>query len=318
MKRRQYFAVISSGAVTAIAGCAGNQEQLEAQNETIERQEQRIEELEQQLAEKNETVAEYENIEVRYQNTREEVNELEAELRQARNNASHKADEIDSLEQRIDELEPKTNFTDEQQRQAREIGHEYRHAVVLMADDNYSGAGFHIGDGQYLTAQHIFSGPAISLSGPSLQTFGGQWYSMESLGSHSLADIELFESEHEDHVTVDIADGHSPTSGDVCVAIGHPQNVGVWVITVGRYVETIDDDGEQRHLVNMPTHQGNSGSPVLTLDGEFVGMLTHNQTNTSQELDRPDQPQYHFHGHDPMGLVLPAERIQELTALWTE
>ncbi|WP_225335228.1 S1 family peptidase [Halomicrobium urmianum] len=68
--------------------------------------------------------------------------------------------------------------------------------------------------------------------------------------------------------------------------VGHPNFVGNWIPSLGRFVDTHDFYGLRS---TVPTLSGNSGSPLVTLDGTAVGLTT-GEAPREQSHDRGEAP----------------------------
>ena len=68
---------------------------------------------------------------------------------------------------------------------------------------------------------------------------------------------------------------NTPQGEDGALAIGHPGiqsvHLGYWIPTVGWFAEINRNTNE--YIFEVPTFTGNSGGPVLNLDGELVGVV---------------------------------------------
>lgn len=84
--------------------------------------------------------------------------------------------------------------------------------------------------------------------------------------------------------TLTLGESASLSKGEYILLIGHPGLMGYWVPTIGTYVKrhSINFKGEtpdwyqniEYHdlVCDVPATGGNSGSPLLTLDGKVVGI----------------------------------------------
>ena len=82
--------------------------------------------------------------------------------------------------------------------------------------------------------------------------------------------------------SVDALDPDQPV-----VTVGHPARLGEWVISLGRfagYRESID-----WVLSTVPADDGNSGGPLVTLDGAVVACVSGTTRRVSNRLDRPEK-----------------------------
>lgn len=53
--------------------------------------------------------------------------------------------------------------------------------------------------------------------------------------------------------------------------VEHPYSVGNWVVSLGRYIKNSFDDTV---LTPVPAASGNSGDPLVNLDGDVVGITS--------------------------------------------
>lgn len=68
--------------------------------------------------------------------------------------------------------------------------------------------------------------------------------------------------------------------------VGYPSMVGNWIPSLGRFVDAHEFYGLR---TTVPTLSGNSGSPLVTLDGTAVGLTT-GEAPREQSHDRGEAP----------------------------
>jgi serine protease Do len=77
---------------------------------------------------------------------------------------------------------------------------------------------------------------------------------------------------------VTLADPREIMTGEEVVAIGHPEQGGLWTLTYGRISGSIDNQGNVRgkdvFQTDTSVNRGNSGGPLLDRRGYMVGMTT--------------------------------------------
>ncbi len=78
--------------------------------------------------------------------------------------------------------------------------------------------------------------------------------------------------------TVAFADPDRVDVGDQVIAIGHPEQGGLWTLTTGTISTVIANfgrvDGKDVFQTEASVNRGNSGGPLLDIDGNMVGINT--------------------------------------------
>lgn len=114
--------------------------------------------------------------------------------------------------------------------------------------------------------------------------------------------------------------------GAPLVQVGHPGDLGNWVITMGEVLSFTNSWGEPSESEFQSTvsgMQGSSGSPVATLDGTVVGMLYSGRMPTGGDPDGTPEPAPVEVRTEPLasdttgGVHVTAERSMELLEEWT-
>ena len=99
------------------------------------------------------------------------------------------------------------------------------------------------------------------------------------LRSDQNLDLALLEVQGiEDVQSIPLGDSQGTNIGDPVLAIGHPENGGLWSLTSGRIGSVIRNHGgiEGRHVFQTEAslNRGNSGGPLLNENGMLVGVNT--------------------------------------------
>jgi S1-C subfamily serine protease len=143
-------------------------------------------------------------------------------------------------------------------------------------------------------------------------------------------DLALLRTDHEG-TPLPVGDAGRLESGQPLVLVGHPTHFGDWTVSLGRYTYSgaeladagIDgDEADERGLPSprpsgftavVPAQGGNSGSPVVTLDGRVVGTIWFGwqsvpgaMETTSDEpfvYDQPIAPRAHSSNHHTIGAI---------------
>lgn len=227
---------------------------------------------------------------------------------------------------RSPEPPPETgDFDDETRERAKQVGMEIRRAVVVVGSGAQApgrrtqGTGWLYDDGVVVTNSHVV-GQIDSLT---VETFGGETRDASLLGR--------VEDMRPDVAALGIGDipadplprGSRDDVGDdqPLVQVGHPGMVGRWAIGLGRF-HTYDERFDWL-LTTVPSAQGNSGSPLITLDGRVVGL-------TSGSRSKPGYgPANDYRGDDPpvfadrypdtdFSTHVPVETVEEQVAGWRD
>lgn len=180
------------------------------------------------------------------------VEELEAELRSRR------------TERRAD-----LSTMDEQTREAaRQVGFAAREGVVVLrATPTRLGTAWAVGDHHLLTVAHNVP---VGDRRVNCWTLGGDSFEASVVDSDAdrRPDVALLETERS-LSPLETGRSESLSPDDTLVQVGHPGNFGYWVLAAGPFFR---HDRDHRFASEVPILVGNSGSPVLDLDGRVVGI----------------------------------------------
>ncbi|MBX0323350.1 serine protease [Halomicroarcula sp. F13] len=180
------------------------------------------------------------------------------------------------------ETEPvQQEFSQATRERASEVGTAVRDSVVVLRDGNAGGTGWVVGEGEIVTNAHVADGsPTLSV-----ETFDGATGTAERVGYHEdlRPDLALLETDLS-VPPLSLGNVEDLSRGDPLVTVGHPGRLGQWIISLGRYLRVLD--GIDWLLSTVPTQRGNSGGPLVTLDGDVVGVVS--GSTTGPESSRPD------------------------------
>ncbi|MFC6726319.1 serine protease, partial [Halobium palmae] len=70
----------------------------------------------------------------------------------------------------------------------------------------------------------------------------------------------------------------------------HPGGVGYWIVSLGRLRRGRGFLGSDRLVSTVPSSQGSSGSPLLTLDGTVVGLTYAGIPDRRRQPGTPPEP----------------------------
>ena len=168
-------------------------------------------------------------------------------------------------------------------------------AVVLIIARNEGsgssskGTGFVVAPGYVLTNAHVvqdsndrnFARIAIFLRADNMNDGRLDRLTNGKLGeivaANSELDLALIEVDGLDSIDViPFGDSANVDIGSQVLAIGHPENGGLWSLTTGRIGSNIKNHegitGKHVLQTETPLNRGNSGGPLLNWDGELIGV----------------------------------------------
>lgn len=164
-----------------------------------------------------------------------------------------------------------TELPESVRHRARSVGITSRPAVVVLqpVDRAASGTGWFLDGGHLLTNDHVIE----ELGGGPLEahTLDGSRFPVSVEHRSDAPDLAVLAADVEPPSTLSPGDSTALEPGQPLVQIGHVR-LGYWTISVGRFRRRVDRANGSWLLTDLPTMRGNSGSPVLTLDGEAVGL----------------------------------------------
>lgn len=210
----------------------------------------------------------------------------------------------------------KTEFSTDIVGKARQVGLEARQSVVLLKggsdkpEERGGGTGWFIARGLIVTNGHNIEASGGKIIG---QMPNGDTFETEVVNYRTIPDIGLLKTSYTKAPPLPLGSSRDLKGGQALVQVGHPAGFGEWAIMLGPYVKKGDEKKGFGLLSLIPTREGVSGSPVLTLDGKVVGMTSGGTTEASTS-DRfiPQGPSTVYQSfpenelttHDPIEVIL--------------
>ena len=157
------------------------------------------------------------------------------------------------------------------------VGNNMRESVVHVSDSSSYGTGFFVSNnGCILTNAHVTDGSNFV----TVELSNGRKYTGTVIkeGNHILNnransnafDLALVKIEI-DSVPIPISTVN-PDVDEMIILVGHPGELGSWVIAAGAYNGNADDIPSE-HSFSLPSvFGGSSGSPIVNMNGELVGV----------------------------------------------
>lgn len=205
-------------------------------------------------------------------------------------------------------------FSENVRNRAQRLGARVQKSVVRITTADGGGTGWVIDDGYILTNSHLVQEtPSVGI-----ETFRGRTGTATRVGFHRdlFPDIALLETDLETPPSLPMRTNTDLSTGDVVLAVGQPITVGDWVISLGRY-----DSYNARSnwlLATIPTGDGDSGSPLLTMDGNVVGCVngTTRETHTITRENRSETVYTAYPSKVTVATATPARTIAKWMARW--
>ena len=169
----------------------------------------------------------------------------------------------------------------------RETAREVRRSVLHLQYGRRGGTGWVLdGDeGYVVTNAHVAQiGDSFEV-----ETFAGETGQAETVDYESDLDpdVGLLRTGLDGLASLPTGSSDDLSSGDPVLTVGHPSQTGKWIISAGRYdqhLERID-----WLLSTVPTSQGNSGGPLVTDDGDVVGVVSGTTSPDESPHTRSDE-----------------------------
>ena len=204
-------------------------------------------------------------------------------------------------------------FDDDTRERLRETAVEVRESVVHVGFEMGRGTGWVLDAeaGHVVTNAHVVRRSDAF----TVETFDGETREAEVVGyvSDLDPDVALLQTDLEGLQQLSTGDSDDLSTDDPLLTVGHPGQTGKWIISAGRYDRYLEQ--ADWHLSNVPTSQGNSGGPLVTLDGEVVGLITGTTAPQESPYSRSDEV---FTDLPQVGLTtaVPIETVAETVERW--
>lgn len=234
---------------------------------------------------------------------REVGEQVESEVERSRQREDYETGQEDS------------DFSDEELRRAESVGAKVQRSVVKItgAAGRRGGTGWVYGEGQIVTNAHVVA--------------QGSSYTVTTFEDEEVAAERVaYESDMRPDVGLLSADVSAPAlsrgsvddleRGQPLLTVGHPSRIGEWLISLGRYeryVSSVD-----WVLSSVPAAQGNSGGPLVTLDGDVIGLLSGTSTmGDAKTISKPEEAFTELPESEGYTTGNPISSVEERVEEWT-
>jgi serine protease Do len=257
------------------------------------------------------------------------VESLRSEVAENRTTVEEAPDDIRSLKRDVMALHASQQgthrFDDATRAAALEVGRAVRESTVVI-DVAYThggayGTGWFVDDGLIVTVAHNLDDPHEKLG---VQTLDGETMAAEIVEyvDDRDPDVGLLSVDH-DAPALSLGDERTLSKGDPVVQVGHPGGFGYWVVSIGDYQATKSVSGHGENLaIDIPVLSGNSGSAVVDMDGNVVGLTSASSSSATTWQDgRPvpaaPDPEYRLLTAPKTMDAVPASVVRETLEAWT-
>ena len=288
---------------------------LEALKSTIEAKDGQLRSLRTDVATRNDRIATLEND---LESLQETLDERTARVETLEATVDETEARIDELEERVEsdsesDSDSDSEFSQSVRDRALSVGTAVRDAVVVVnGDEGGGGTGWFHESGHVITNSHVVDGQAPLTA----WTLGGESFEPTVAGASDYMnspydDVAVLETDFSPPDTLSLGDSGSLEGDQPVVQVGHPGFVGNWVLSLGRFVKM---GFGASVLTTVPSQSGNSGSPLVTLSGDVVGITTgsvaRGRSGGGGEAPEPvaptvneEFPESTYATHDPASVV---------------
>lgn len=198
------------------------------------------------------------------------------ELRASLVETTDPPDETAQPTEETEQTDASESAADDQQ--VQRVGKAIRPAVTSISTRTGTaaasgGTGWFVAENFVITNSHVVDG-ASSITCWTLEgdSFEAEVVDSTDYRSRPYHDVALLRTDFSAPKVLSLGDESSLTEGQTVVQVGHPYAIGNWVIASGEYVR--ERKFGDAILTTTPNMSGNSGSPLVTLDGTVVGLTT--------------------------------------------
>ena len=211
--------------------------------------------------------------------SQEQISVLQTSISNLQSRITNLNIENDALENDNEELQEKYDniikgtFL-ENMEEISQLGESLKDSVVSVESGSARGTGFFVSsNGCIITNAHVTGGrdtftielvDGTRLPGELLKE-GNYEKNRFFIGEF---DIALIKINYYDATPIIISDT-APTPNEIVVNVGHPGRLGHWVIATGHFHGDFEDD----FSFELPAFPGSSGSPIVNMNRELVGLL---------------------------------------------
>lgn len=211
--------------------------------------------------------------------SQEQISVLQTSISNLQSRITNLNIENDALENDNEELQEKYDDVIkgtflENMEEISQLGESLKDSVVSVESGSARGTGFFVSsNGCIITNAHVTGGrdtftielvDGTRLPGELLKE-GNYEKNRFFIGEF---DIALIKINYYDATPIIISDT-APTPNEIVVNVGHPGRLGHWVIATGHFHGDFEDD----FSFELPAFPGSSGSPIVNMNRELVGLL---------------------------------------------
>ena len=206
-------------------------------------------------------------------------------------------------------------FSSDTFERAEATARDARAGVVTVRGENGSGGTGWVIDadrGHVVTNSHVVA----ESTSVSVETFAGASGRATRIGYHEslVPDVALLETNADGLEELPVGDESALEPGDPLVTVGHPGNAGNWIMSIGRHDSY--EPGIDWLLSTVPTSRGNSGGPLMTVDGEVVGIVSGSTRESRDDYSKSDELYTELPSTPSLTTSVPATTMVESLDEW--